>query len=67
MSKNEICNEIGRHLYCANPLFESFGGVIIIADSNEEAEEKAKMVFGSSSVNVSLAVPTEDPQVYRFI
>lgn len=39
--------------------------LIILADSIEEATEKAVKAFGLGSVHVRRIVPTDDPQVYE--
>ena len=39
--------------------------LVILADSIEEATEKARTAFGVSSVVVRCVDATEDPQVYE--
>lgn len=56
---------IARHLYRAHRMYSGDKTLVILADSIEEATEKAKKAFGISTVVVRPVDPTEDPQVYE--
>lgn len=56
---------IAKHLFIAHRKYESSRILIILADSIEEATEKAIDAFGLNSVFVKRIDPTDDPQVYE--
>ena len=56
---------IAKHLYRAHRMYTDGKTLVILADSIEEATEKARAAFGLSSVIVRRVYSTEDPQVYE--
>lgn len=64
MSKEKAYRTIAKHLFRAHLKYEGSRALIILADSIEEATEKAVAAFGLNSVSVKRIDPTDDPQVY---
>ena len=56
---------IAKHLYRAHRMYTGGKTLVILADSIEEATEKARAAFGISTVIVRHVDATEDPQVYE--
>ena len=56
---------IAKHLYRAHRMYTGGKTLVILADSIEEATEKARAAFGISTVIVRRVDATEDPQVYE--
>lgn len=65
MKREEAFRVIGKRIYMAHLRMSLDGEVVILADSQEEAEEKAELHFGISTVIVRAVTPTQDAQVYR--
>lgn len=65
MKREEAFQVIGKHIFTAHRRSTLDGEIVILADSQDEAEEKAKLYFGISSVIVRLVSSTEDAQVYK--
>ena len=63
--RNKAYRTIAKHLFRAHRKYEGGRTLIILADSIEEATEKAVAAFGFNSVHVKRIDPTEDPQVYE--
>ena len=63
--RNKAYRTIAKHLFRAHRKYEGGRTLIILADSIEEATEKAVAAFGLNSVHVKRIDPTEDPQVYE--
>lgn len=63
--KTKAYRTIAKHLFKAHLKYEGDRTLIILADSIEEATEKAVAAFGLNSVFVKRVDPTEDPQVYE--
>lgn len=56
---------VAKHLYRAHRMYTGGKTLVILADSIEEATEKARAAFGISTVIVRRVDATEDPQVYE--
>lgn len=56
---------IAKHLYRAHRMYTGGKTLVILADSIEDATEKARAAFGILSVIVRRVDATEDPQVYE--
>ncbi len=66
MSRGSAYRTIAKHIFVAHQMYSSSGQcIIILADSFAEAENKAKIDFGSDSVYVKRIIPTEDAQLYK--
>lgn len=67
MPREEAFRVVAKHIYEAHRMYSDDPAdrqLLILADSIEEAKEKAQKAFGISTVFVKLAKPTDDPQVY---
>ena len=65
LSNDSAYRIIAKHLYRAHRMYTGGKTLVILADSIEEATEKARAAFGISSVIVRRVDATEDPQVYE--
>lgn len=65
LSNEGACKIIAKHLYRAHRMYTGGKTLVILADSIEEATEKARAAFGISTVIVRRVDATEDPQVYE--
>lgn len=61
----KVYREIAKHIFEAHPRYNGERILIILADSQEEAEIKAREALGLSSPIVSRITATNDPQVYE--
>lgn len=65
MERDKAYRTIAKHLFRAHRKYEGHKTLIILADSLEEATEKAAAHFGLDSVHVARISATDDPQVYE--
>lgn len=65
MKRKEAFQVIGRHIYIAHLRLTLDGEIVILADCQEEAEEKARLHFGLSNTIVKRVIPTQNAQVYK--
>lgn len=65
MKKEEAFRVIGKHIFTAHLRSTLDGEIVILADSQDDAKEKAKLHFGISSAIVRPVSSTEDAQVYK--
>lgn len=63
--KKKAYRTIAKHLFMAHLKYEGDKTLIILAESIEEATEKAVAAFGLNSVSVRRIDPTDDPQIYE--
>lgn len=63
--KTKAYRIIAKHVFTAHRKYGGSETLIILADGFEEAEKKARVVFGLNNVVVKQIDPTEDPQVYE--
>lgn len=67
MPRDKAFRIVAKHIYEAHRMYSDDPAdrqLLILADSIEEAKEKAQKAFGISTVFVKPARPTDDPQVY---
>ena len=62
--KDTAYRSVAKHIFVAHRMHEGGRQVIILADTLDEAHEKARIALGVDSVFVKRIMPTENPQVY---
>lgn len=55
------------HIFIAHLKYESNKDIVILADTLDEAKQKAQEFFGLSSVSVDELHETYDSQIYKMI
>ena len=67
MNREKAYSIISKHVFIAHLKYESNKDIVILADTQDEAKQKAQEFFGLSSVSVDELHETYDSQIYEMI
>lgn len=67
MNREKAYNIMSKHVFIAHLEYDSSKDIVIIADTLDEAKQKAQKFYGLSSVSVDELHETYDSQIYEII